>query len=228
MTRPGFAAVGALFLAALGAAQDVSKDPFECARSYQAPHTLISTFQGPTYWNATAPAGFLQPQGECRPLQTRFIGTYKSFDGIVTALALWKHRYRQRAFPKLPNEHACYFQDSYDDARKLFRAAAQRAKAELHVLPLEGACWGGKCGDPCAFEGEDRLTIDVAVVRGKGAAKGKGPALLHMSGVHGVEGHAGSPVQIKYLEMLAQGTEKVPDGVTILLVHVYAPSRPRR
>ena len=78
--------------------------------------------------------------------------------GIVAALAAMRiHRSRQTALPKLSNEHAGYFQDLYDDARKMFRAAAQRAKAELHVLPLEGPCWGGKNGDPCAFKGEDRL-----------------------------------------------------------------------
>jgi len=164
----------------------------------------------------------------------------------LAAWWLWKLRYRAPTFATLSNKHAIYFQDLYDDARKMFREKATAAGAELHILPLEGECWGGGCGDPNAFEGEGRLTIDVAVVRATSGAK-NGPMMLHLSGMHGVEGHSGSAIQIKFLDDLAQGAATVPPcpytvitpiclvstpyigaaavppGVTLILIHVMNP-----
>ena len=113
--------------------------------------------------------------------------------GATTLLLGWIAWRPRRPFPVLTNPSAEYYPDEYDDARRLFRQKAEAAGATLHILPLEGECWGGMCGDPNAFEGEYRLTIDVAVLKSSSAA-GTGPLLLHMSGVHGVEGHAGSAV----------------------------------
>ncbi len=57
---------------------------------------------------------------------------------------------------------------------------------------LHGECWGGNHNEnPDAFEGNDRLTIDVAVLRDASTAPaGTGTLLLHMSGIHGVEAHS--------------------------------------
>ena len=149
--------------------------------------------------------------------------------GLVAAVSLWRNRFKVQPKPKLPNRHADYFQDDFDDARRLFRDYAKKAYpistdnpwltalkllnkagAELHILPLEGECWGGECGDPHAFEGEARLTIDVAVVRGQHAPEKAGPLMLHMSGVHGVEGHSGSAIQCKFLDEIAEGASAFP------------------
>jgi hypothetical protein len=145
--------------------------------------------------------------------------------GVATLGAvflLWVARRPRKTFPVLANPGAAFFADEYEDARALFRERAAAAGATLHVLPLEGPCWGGACGDSAAFEGEGRLTVDVAVVRGSGG-RPDGPHLLHLSGVHGVEGHAGSAVQCKWLDGVARGDVRVPDGVSAVLVHVLNP-----
>lgn len=132
-------------------------------------------------------------------------------------------RPRKPPFPVLTNPSAKFFADEYDDARQLFREKAEAAGAAVHILPLEGECWGGMCGDPDAFQGEDRLTVDVAVLSSPSDSGGAGPLLLHMSGVHGVEGHAGSAIQAKWLDMVAKKETTVPKGVTVVLVHVMNP-----
>lgn len=85
--------------------------------------------------------------------------------GAATALLWWLAQRPKKPFATLSNPAAAFFPDEFDDARALFRAKAAAAGAVLHVLPLEGACWGGRCGDPNAFKGVGRLTVDVAVVR---------------------------------------------------------------
>ena len=142
--------------------------------------------------------------------------------GATTLLLGWIAWRPRRPFPVLTNPSAEYYPDEYDDARRLFRQKAEAAGATLHILPLEGECWGGMCGDPNAFEGEDRLTVDVAVLTSSSAA-GTGPLLLHMSGVHGVEGHAGSAIQCKWLDMVAKKEVALPNGVTVVIVHVMNP-----
>eukprot|EP01052_Picozoa_sp_SAG31_P034822 SAG31_NODE_4121_length_3562_cov_5.914525_1_plen_321_part_00 len=143
--------------------------------------------------------------------------------GAVTLLWWLSHRQR-KPFPALPNPSAPFFKDEYEDARQLFRERAAAAGAKLHILPLEGECWGGQCGDPNAFEGANRLTVDVAVVKGSDCrADGSGPLLLHVSGIHGVEGHAGSAIQCRWLDMVAAGAATVPSGTTVALIHVMNP-----
>ena len=102
---------------------------------------------------------------------------------------------------------------------------ARAAGATLHILPLQGRCWGGQSGDPDAFQGENKLTIDVAVVKGPGATAGGGggPMLLHVSGTHGVEAHAGSAIQCCWLDQVATGAATVPAGTTAVLVHALNP-----
>ena len=143
--------------------------------------------------------------------------------GGTTLLALSQRvaRRARKPFPVLSNPSAKFYRDEYDDARTLFRETAAAAGAALHILPLEGECWGGMCGDPDAFKGDERLTVDVAVL--PSTTNGTGPLLLHMSGVHGVEGHAGSAIQIKWLDMVAQKEVALPKGTTVVLVHLMNP-----
>ncbi|MCR9143000.1 MAG: M14 family metallopeptidase [bacterium] len=120
-----------------------------------------------------------------------------------------------------------YFSPDYMTARRRFRAAASRAGAHLHSLD-----WGLK-----GLSGES-LTIDIAVLTAASAKlEGDAPAvvesgdaempeaivaervLLHSSGVHGVEGFAGSAVQLRLLER----PPEVPDGCAIVLVHIVNP-----
>ena len=141
--------------------------------------------------------------------------------GAATLVLGWIAWRPRKPFPVLRNPSAKFYCDEYDDARRLFREKAAAAGAALHILPLEGECWGGMCGNPAAFEGEDRLTVDVAVIASSAGCTG--PLLLHISGVHGVEGHAGSAIQIKWLDMVARDEVTLPKGTTVVLVHVLNP-----
>jgi len=148
-----------------------------------------------------------------------------AFGGLTAGALLWAWTRLHRAtrLPRLVNPSASYFSPlDYEKARSAFRAAARSAGAALHTLPLQGRCWGGACGDSDAFKGPDGLTIEVAVLRGSGA-QASGPALLHMSGVHGVEGIAGSAIQTRWLHLVASGEAHVPKGVTAILVHIVNP-----
>ena len=78
----------------------------------------------------------------------------------------------------------CFFRDDYHAARDLFLTSATEAGAELIILPV--------VGDLCT---------DIAVLRGTGPSKG---FLVHLSGIHGPEGYAGSAVQSAALQYLSQ------------------------
>ena len=88
-----------------------------------------------------------------------------------------------------------------------FRAAAAKAGAELHTLTVALPDY----------------TTDIAVLAGRGPG-----LVVHSSGVHGVEGFAGSGIQIAILSNFskteaaeAQSTD--PDAPTIVLVHAVNP-----
>lgn len=96
-----------------------------------------------------------------------------------------------------------YFSIDYATARDRFRAAAKRAGAALHALPLSARGPGGEA-----------LTIDIAWLGAADARK----ALLHSSGIHGVEGFAGSAIQLAILD------DPPPlRGTALVLVHVLNP-----
>ena len=80
----------------------------------------------------------------------------------------------------------CFFRDNYNDARELFLKSAKDAGAELMFLRVV-----------------DDLGTDVAVLRGTGESK---RFLIHLSGIHGAEGYAGSAVQSAALMSLGQTT----------------------
>lgn len=108
------------------------------------------------------------------------------------------------ANPRTPTDAgAQYFSPDYATARERFLAAAERA-ATLHRLPLEAR------GPDGAF-----LAIDIAWLGAPAPAR----ALVHTSGMHGVEGFAGSAIQ---LALLQQQITIPPDGA-VILVHIVNP-----
>lgn len=123
------------------------------------------------------------------------------------AVPLW-------AAPPADAEVERHFSGSYLEARSLFRTrvAALGADVKLHTLPLP--------------EPELRhlgLTIDAAVIPGAADR-----VLLHISGTHGVEGFAGSAVQSRVLELLANGSISGSSGQakkrpTVVFVHALNP-----
>lgn len=97
-----------------------------------------------------------------------------------------------------------FFSADYGSARLRFREAAERGGARLTTLDL----------DAKGPAGED-LTIDIAWF----GAEEPREALLHSSGIHGVEAFAGSAIQLQWL---AKGITAPPD-TAVVLVHVINP-----
>ena len=100
---------------------------------------------------------------------------------------------------------SCFFSEAYAPARARFREAAALAGATLHQLNITAD-----------------LTIDVAVIPANAATP---PTLVHMSGTHGVEAHAGSAVQLALLKRWADAPADAPSsrGVRVVLVHAVNP-----
>ena len=96
-----------------------------------------------------------------------------------------------------------YFSADYATARKRFLSAAEAA-GETCSLCLDAA---GPEGSP--------LTIDIACLGSPAPER----ALLHTSGMHGVEGFAGSAIQ---LALLQRPLSLPPDGA-VVLVHGLNP-----
>ena len=105
----------------------------------------------------------------------------------------------------------CYFSESYWEARAKFRFLAQAAGAQVSAREI--------------VPGRD-YTTDFAVFPGTGDG-----LVIHSSGVHGVEGYAGSSVQCMKLHELAlaaraddnQPTKQTNPGPTLIFVHAVNP-----
>jgi hypothetical protein len=97
-----------------------------------------------------------------------------------------------------------FFSPDYFTARGRFSEAAVRAGARIETLPLDAKGPGG-----------ETLGIDIAWF---GAAKPR-RVLLHSSGLHGVEGFAGSAIQLQILNDLPN----LPDDTALVIVHVLNP-----
>lgn len=93
------------------------------------------------------------------------------------------------------------FSESYEEARAKFLNAARAAKAEQHELEI------------CSDDARSYVT-DIAIIRGKGAG-----LICVSSGTHGVEGYAGSAIQILLLDQL----RATPVGPTVVFVHAVNP-----
>lgn len=94
------------------------------------------------------------------------------------------------------------FSNSYEEARSRFQDAANGAGATLSSL---------------AVDESESYTMDIAVVRGLQPG-----LVVHVSGTHGVEGFAGSAIQIAFLRALTNKAiwQKMP---TVVFVHSFNP-----
>ena len=97
-----------------------------------------------------------------------------------------------------------HFSPDYVTARSRFRRAVESSGGRLKVLNLNAK----------GPDGED-LTIDIGWFGNPAPRR----VLLHSSGLHGVEGFAGSAIQLQLLEKLPA----IPDDGAIVLVHVLNP-----
>ena len=97
-----------------------------------------------------------------------------------------------------------HFSPDYVTARSRFRRAVESSGGRLRVLNLNAK----------GPDGED-LTIDIGWFGNPAPRR----VLLHSSGLHGVEGFAGSAIQLQFLEEVPA----IPADGAIVLVHVLNP-----
>lgn len=100
-----------------------------------------------------------------------------------------------------------YFSGNYSRARTRFLEAARGVGAELEHFPL----------DACGPNGEE-LAIDLARLGPSPCAR----LLVLGSGIHGVEGFAGSAIQLQLLDMYRKNPN-LPEDLGVLLVHAINP-----
>src|SRR5215471_211462 len=102
----------------------------------------------------------------------------------------------------IENKH--YFSPDYFTARTRFREAAKKTGARFETLPLDVRGSGG-----------EELGIDIAWF----GAENPRRVLLHSSGLHGVEGFAGSAIQLQLLNELPA----LAKDAAVILVHILNP-----
>jgi Protein of unknown function (DUF2817) len=96
-----------------------------------------------------------------------------------------------------------FFADFFT-ARTAFRELVERHGGGLDILPLDATGPGGEA-----------LGIDIAWFGTRGPRR----AVLHSSGLHGVEGFAGSAIQIQTLREFP----RIADDTALILVHILNP-----
>lgn len=96
-----------------------------------------------------------------------------------------------------------FFTDFFP-ARTAFREMVGRTSGHLEFLPLDATGPGG-----------ETLGIDIAWLGEKQPRR----VVLHSSGLHGVEGFAGSAIQIQALRDLP----RIPDDTALVFVHILNP-----
>jgi len=97
-----------------------------------------------------------------------------------------------------------FFSPSYKIARERFLKAAEQASARVISFPLD-------------LQGreDEELFIDVAWLGSKAPER----VVFHSSGVHGVEGFAGSAIQLQFLSVAT----KLPDDTAVVIIHIVNP-----
>src|SRR5262245_30567740 len=99
---------------------------------------------------------------------------------------------------------AAFFSPDYTSAKHRFREIAAQAGARLETLPLTAT-----------GPNNEELSIDIAWLGSHTPQR----ALVHSSGLHGVEGFAGSAIQLELLER----PPLLRADTAIVLVHVLNP-----
>jgi hypothetical protein len=96
------------------------------------------------------------------------------------------------------------FSPDFSTARQRFREGLSAARGDFRHIPLG-----------CTDQQAERLGIDIAWFGNQRPRR----ALIHVCGIHGVEGFAGAAVQLALLDKLPV----LPEDVALILVHVLNP-----
>ena len=124
---------------------------------------------------------------------------------LLSAIGWRVYRSNHRQPVEVPvTESRKFFSSDYFTARDRFREVAARAGGRVEPIALDARGPNG-----------ESLTIDVAWF---GAASPR-RVLLHSSGLHGVEGFAGSAIQLQLLNQVPP----LPDDTALILVHALNP-----
>lgn len=102
------------------------------------------------------------------------------------------------------------FPASYASAREHWLAQSAKLSAHLHYLPYH--CPG------TGPEGEALIT-DTVWIGPESAAK----VLVLIAGTHGIEGFAGSAIEIDILRLIAKGYVIIPENTAVLMIHALTP-----
>jgi hypothetical protein len=102
------------------------------------------------------------------------------------------------------------FSASYAAARQRWLAQLAELSESLQYLAF-----------PCAGAGPEgaALVTDTAWIGSEEAVN----VLVLIAGTHGIEGHAGSAVQLDCLRLLAAGPISIPDNTALLMIHALTP-----
>ena len=115
----------------------------------------------------------------------------------LNSLKDWKVTAKQ--FEK--NSIECLFSKDYAEARELFLESAKLLNPEFKYLPVT-----------------DKLGTDVAIIPGDPSKY-----LIHISGVHGPEGFAGSASQSAILQYLSLNSQNYTNNPTMIFIHALNP-----
>lgn len=100
------------------------------------------------------------------------------------------------------------FSDDYEQAKRRFLQALEGLNHEIYSIPVAG----------------ETYTMDIAVLPGTPDNTG---LVVHTSGVHGIEGYAGSAIQLAFLRALAEDKDADSSSSssrpTVILVHAFNP-----
>ena len=98
-----------------------------------------------------------------------------------------------------------------------YAAGRQRWLAQANKLVSHARCLTYPC-DGTGPEGEELVT-DTIWIGSKDASR----VLVLIGGTHGIEGFAGSAVQIDQLDLMAEGHVVIPDHTAVLMIHALTP-----
>jgi hypothetical protein len=128
---------------------------------------------------------------------------------LFFAIIMYRGKMNPQGEPTSESFLGQFFSDDYFAARALFLRSAEKAGAELLSLPVFGT-----------------LVTDVAILRGIGKPE---KFLIHLSGIHGVEGYAGSAIQSLALDYISRHRKTDIENSerknfpTIVFVHAVNP-----
>ncbi|MGR8951643.1 MAG: DUF2817 domain-containing protein [Gammaproteobacteria bacterium] len=111
--------------------------------------------------------------------------------------------------PRFPLD-VCVFPDSYFSARERWLTLLSRLPRATDHLSFS-------CPD-VGPEGESLFTDSVWI-----GPKAAPRVVVLISGTHGIEGYAGSAIQIDHLLMLAEGHIVLPEDTAVLIIHALTP-----